>query len=270
MRIRYQKIGNDFGSVERQFKSHGLRLAETTYPRCASTPKHMHDQSYLALVLNGDYRDQRANTNHQCSRDSVKFHRNHEYHACSYGTSRVCQFTIQWTQLDQLITDSNVVPCSTVSYESHISKLAYAIYEEFRRRQACPAIIQQLTKRLFFELFQRNDCHRRGDDWLQELKEFLVRNCERNWELSELARIFDRHPVYIAQRFKAFSGMTVGHFQRTAKINRAKKLLLEYSCPIVEIANLVGFADHSHFSKVFKGVVGCSPSQFRNKETNND
>lgn len=268
--MRLRKIGNDFGFVEKQFRSHGIRLAETAYPPSASTPRHLHGQSYLALVLQGDYQDQRANTNHVCTRHSVKFHRDNEYHSCTYGASRVSQFTIQWTRLDELLADSTVVPFSIVSYESNISNLAYDIYQEFCTSEPCAATIQTFTKRLFYGLFQKHDPQRQAATWLQELKEFLVRHCEKNWELSELARIFDRHPVYIAQQFKEFSGVTIGHFQRAAKIHRAKKLLLEYSRPIIEIANQLGFADHSHFSRVFKGVVGCTPSQFRDNESKVD
>lgn len=256
--MRFRRIGNDFGTVEKYFQDRGIRLAKTFYPPRLSTPAHFHSQSYLALVLRGNYQDRRANTDYLCARHSVKFHRSNEYHSCTYGAAGVCQFTIQF---DEQLAETTI-PYSTISYESHISDLAYNIYQEFCTADPQPGAIESSTKRLLSELFEKR-CFQQEGRWLEELKNLLVNRCEENWELSELARVFDRHPVYLAQQFKKSYGVTIGHFQRTTKIQRAKKFLLEDSCPIVEIAMRLGFADHSHFSKIFKQVVGCTPSQFR-------
>jgi AraC-like DNA-binding protein len=47
------------------------------------------------------------------------------------------------------------------------------------------------------------------------------------------------------------------------KIERAKELLLDRHLSIHEICTLVGYADPSHFPRVFKHSVGLSPRAWR-------
>lgn len=42
-----------------------------------------------------------------------------------------------------------------------------------------------------------------------------------------------------------------------------KKMLLNSSLQIYEIANLVGYKDAFQFSKIFKSQIGLNPSHFR-------
>ena len=51
------------------------------------------------------------------------------------------------------------------------------------------------------------------------------------------------------------------------RIREAKKLLTEPSLRIGEIAEMVGFSDMAHFSRVFKKVVGISANEYRNSIT---
>jgi AraC family transcriptional regulator len=44
---------------------------------------------------------------------------------------------------------------------------------------------------------------------------------------------------------------------------RAKSLLREADRPLVEIASACGFADQSHFTRVFTCIVGASPGAWR-------
>ncbi|MNY69092.1 Arabinose operon regulatory protein [compost metagenome] len=48
------------------------------------------------------------------------------------------------------------------------------------------------------------------------------------------------------------------------RIQRAKMLISQnIEMPLREIAELTGFGDQRYFSKVFKGLTGFSPSEFR-------
>lgn len=48
------------------------------------------------------------------------------------------------------------------------------------------------------------------------------------------------------------------------RINAAKKLLSSSDKPISEIALLIGYEDYNYFTKVFKNIVGITPSHYRN------
>jgi AraC family transcriptional regulator len=49
------------------------------------------------------------------------------------------------------------------------------------------------------------------------------------------------------------------------RVERAKKLLSEPDLQLAEIAQLCGFADQSHFARVFSQFEGFSPGRWRRR-----
>ena len=47
------------------------------------------------------------------------------------------------------------------------------------------------------------------------------------------------------------------------RVEAAKVLLLKENSSIAEIAERVGFSDYNYFTKIFKKIVGCTPSEYR-------
>jgi transcriptional regulator GlxA family with amidase domain len=47
------------------------------------------------------------------------------------------------------------------------------------------------------------------------------------------------------------------------RIDMARSLLTNPATPLVEIAGICGFADQSHFSRVFARTMGTSPGAWR-------
>ena len=48
-----------------------------------------------------------------------------------------------------------------------------------------------------------------------------------------------------------------------ARVEKAKIYLRQTNEPITAVAEKVGFSDYRIFTKIFKGIVGETPSQFR-------
>jgi len=48
-----------------------------------------------------------------------------------------------------------------------------------------------------------------------------------------------------------------------ARLDRAKQMLISGARPLTEIAVESGFADHAHFSRVFRKHVGTTPSKWK-------
>ncbi len=57
--------------------------------------------------------------------------------------------------------------------------------------------------------------------------------------------------------------MSVNEFINIYRIQKAKELLAKDKYYIYEIAKLVGFDDQQYFTRVFKKIVGVSPSEYR-------
>ena len=54
------------------------------------------------------------------------------------------------------------------------------------------------------------------------------------------------------------------------RIEDAKRLLMEQpEIPVRHIGYIIGFSDKSNFRRQFKEVVGCTPSEWRERELKN-
>ncbi len=62
--------------------------------------------------------------------------------------------------------------------------------------------------------------------------------------------------------FKKAIGMTYQNYLNRCRIKKAKEMLIAKHS-ITEVAFAVGYSDITQFGRVFKRVVGCTPSQYR-------
>lgn len=68
---------------------------------------------------------------------------------------------------------------------------------------------------------------------------------------------------HLARLFKAVLGMTINQRLTEMRLDHARRLLLQSSYPITQIAGEVGFQSFSHFAKLFQQAVGMTPSEYR-------
>jgi transcriptional regulator GlxA family with amidase domain len=63
--------------------------------------------------------------------------------------------------------------------------------------------------------------------------------------------------------FRARTGLTPAAFMIEARIKEAAHALVETSASLREVSETWGFANPSHFGKVFRRVLGTSPATYR-------
>lgn len=63
--------------------------------------------------------------------------------------------------------------------------------------------------------------------------------------------------------FKQYTGSNFVNYMQKLRLNEAKKLLETTDWRVNEIGRRVGFADEKRFLKVFKAIVGVSPTEYR-------
>lgn len=66
----------------------------------------------------------------------------------------------------------------------------------------------------------------------------------------------------LIRAFAAATGMTPHSYLLNARVNQAR-LLLRQGCALAEVAYRLGFADQSHFQRVFKAHAGVTPGAYR-------
>lgn len=95
------------------------------------------------------------------------------------------------------------------------------------------------------------------------VKEFVLANHEDEITLASAARAAHTSTFYLCKVFKKSTGLCFTEFVSRTRIEKARALLLRRNLRISEIAYQVGFQSLTHFNRVFKKLVGESPTEFR-------
>jgi len=80
--------------------------------------------------------------------------------------------------------------------------------------------------------------------------------------LSELAALAGMSRYQLIRAFRAETGLTPHAWQLDQRVSQARERL-RAGQPLAEVAYGLGFADQSHFQRVFKGHVGVTPGSYR-------
>ncbi len=67
----------------------------------------------------------------------------------------------------------------------------------------------------------------------------------------------------LERRFQQLLGTSPGEYILRVRISASRSLLENSDRTIADIAQAVGFYDHSHFTRTFKRVMSCSPKLYR-------
>jgi len=71
--------------------------------------------------------------------------------------------------------------------------------------------------------------------------------------------------MQLHRKLKALTGLSASAFIRSERLKLAAQLLKESDANISQIGYTVGFNDHAYFSKCFKEMYDCSPSEYANR-----
>ncbi|MDX1951189.1 MAG: helix-turn-helix domain-containing protein [Verrucomicrobiota bacterium] len=81
--------------------------------------------------------------------------------------------------------------------------------------------------------------------------------------LGQVAKAVNSSPFYFCKMFKKGTGMNFTEYVCRVRIESARQHLLNPNLRISEIAYQVGFQSLTHFNRVFKKIVGQSPTEYR-------
>lgn len=93
------------------------------------------------------------------------------------------------------------------------------------------------------------------------VREYLEDNPAENVSLEELARIASLSPYHLNRVFGREVGLPPHRYQVQVRVERAKARLAR-GASIKQVVSESGFADHSHFTRHFKRLVGVPPSKY--------
>jgi AraC family transcriptional regulator len=98
---------------------------------------------------------------------------------------------------------------------------------------------------------------------LRRAYEFIDANLGADPSISDVAEQCGLSGSYFSRAFKRETGFSPHRWPMKRRVDHAKQLLQEPGLQLVEIAQICGFVDQSHFARVFSKSENCSPGRWR-------
>lgn len=140
---------------------------------------------------------------------------------------------------DKLAAIKNGRYMTTAALQEAVSELAMTGSEWFQRRQ-------------------RNDL----GELIMQAVSYVRSNLGRELSVQECAGVVHLSPSYFSTLFKKETGMTFMQYVTSARMEKAKHLLLE-GMQVQDITFELGYKDRPYFTELFKKHTGLTPTEFR-------
>jgi AraC family transcriptional regulator len=98
---------------------------------------------------------------------------------------------------------------------------------------------------------------------LSKVVEYIEAHIDRDIALTDLAATVGMSAHYFSELFKQSVHFSPHQYVLRRRIERARKLLNDPAITVFEAAIRSGFTDQSHFTKIFRRIVGVTPTAYR-------
>ena len=103
----------------------------------------------------------------------------------------------------------------------------------------------------------------KGNTYIRNALKYISDNFTQKLTLSDVAQVVGLSPNHFSSLFHKTVGISFREYLYKFRVEESKRLLLSTDYSLSDIAVAMGFADQSHYCKVFKKVIGLSPRKYR-------
>lgn len=236
------------------------------YPQLAERASHSHPWLHLAIVRQGFYSRKLARRSANYKAGSLSFLQTNEGHTDSYAAGSKCLHVVIPSDVERKLTRVFSPQLTADEIPPSVSaRCAVALQREFRYPDSdSPMVVEALL----LDLISRygNVIRERSSarpSWLGLLLDYLDDTFEQEWSLDNIAAEVGVHPVYLCRSFSEQFDCTLGEYIRKLRMLRGWQLLTIGNSSLAEVASQSGFADQSHFTRLFKKQFGLTPGEYR-------
>jgi len=259
--------GQFYGNVTNKANCSGLILSELKHKTGKKLPEHSHQLANFCLLIKGDYAEYYGTQVFEYKPMTIMFHPPELTHRDEIGNRGGHFFNVELKpQWMKCLSDYSVVPGRPVAGEgTDLTWLAIKLYREFKAPHAySPLGIEGLVMTMLAELTRaRVKDEKRPPRWLAQAVDLLHEEFDRNLTINRVAAEVGVHPFHLSKVFKQFHHQTIGEYVKSLKVKFACQKLFDSQTELASVALAAGFADQSHFTRVFKQMTGMTPGAFR-------
>ena len=259
--------GSFYGAVEKKHEQCGAIFTDLCHRSARTLPEHSHRLPFFGMLLDGSYREKYAREERYFGPFTIMFRPANRPHQDEIGPRGVRFFEIEllprWERRIEECSGNlreGVEDCAG----GEVLWLAMKLFRGTRGRVADDLEIESLLAELLGAVGARpREIAKDAPAWLRRVEEKLSEEfCER-LTLDDLSSEAGVHPVHLSRVFRRCTREGIGEYVHRLRIRAACEQMLRPEASLTDVALEKGFADQSHFTRVFRRVTGMSPGAFR-------
>jgi AraC family transcriptional regulator len=256
--------GEFYSPVEARLRTEDVLLSELRQPCSRTVPRHRHELAYVTVVLDGDYLEGDRGKVDELRPFTAAFNPSGAQHATVIGPAGASLFTIELR--DEYLRRLGVrLPVQT-EFDRGAGAMLWPglrLYSAFKTRTADPLALESHVLELLAAITGFACGEKSAPGWLGRVKERMHEEFRDNLRMRGLAGDAGVHPVHLARVFRVQERRTPGDYLQQLRVRAACHLLRNQDYPLALIAAECGFADQSHFTRVFRKFTKTTPARFR-------
>src|SRR5579872_128913 len=265
--------GNFYGAVQRQQQLHDAIFTDLRHVSGKKLPAHSHALPFFGLLLDGHYGERYRHREKQFGPFSLMYRPAGIPHQDEIAPGGLRFFEIEilprWNRQLTECSANLETPCEDC-VGGPVFWLAMRLFRETRGKADDGQAYQSdlCVESLLAELLgavgeMPRETTKDAPSWLTRITDKLkTEYCDR-LTLNELSDEAGVHPVHLSRVFRRCMKQGIGDYIHRLRIRAACEQMLSPEMTLAEIGIAVGFADQSHFTRVFRKVTGMSPAAFR-------
>lgn len=157
--------------------------------------------------------------------------------------------------------NENVIRSEEIeSYLYDLRDMILSNHQDFKKEETFLFLMERLVNDYSESITVEES--EKAPEQIEKICKYLENNFFRNIALDELSLLVGFNKYYLIRTFTKVKGISPHKYLETIRIEKSKKML-EEGIPIIDVALRIGFADQSHYTNLFKALIGLTPRSYQ-------
>jgi AraC-like DNA-binding protein/quercetin dioxygenase-like cupin family protein len=249
----------------------GFRVIEVRFLPEQYLPPHEHEWASIAVMLEGSFDLRMRGRTYSCPPSTAFTEPAGDRHANRMQRAGAHLLVVQVdpAHYEPLRPYAGLIGSMHHLPRAPVSRYARSVAGELAAPDdVTPLSVEGLVLEFLATLARSLDGRERHPPpWLVRVEDMLHERFRESLRVQEIAAEVNVHPAYLMRVFRERHRTTLGGYVRQLRIQWAAERVLCTDQPLAAIAHAAGFADQSHFTRLFRRHTGRTPARYRAART---